>query len=128
MNPAQNLISRLNRSFTLKDLIFKKKFTAKDSNLMEKLTMYPSNGVGFRIRKIDWRDNRYIEVVSVKPLNNRQGTVHGIEYLDGEIVSDGPIEVEGVSTRGMYNYELGTSYAETSTGLTYTVADMDKYY
>lgn len=128
MNPAQNLISRLNRSFTLKDIIFKKKFNADNSNLIEKITMYPSNGVGFRVRKIDWKDNRYIEIVQVEVKNNREGRVFGIEYKNGEIVSQGPFELEGVSTRGLYNYELGTSYAQTSNGLTYTVADMETYY
>ncbi len=111
MNPAQNLIQRLNKSFTLKDLIFKKKFNAESSNLIEKLTMYPSNGVGFKVRQIDWKDNRYIEVVQVKAKNNRQGKVYGVEFLDGKIISDGPFEIEGVTTRGLYNYELGTSFA-----------------
>jgi hypothetical protein len=110
MNPAQNLLSRLNKTFTLKDLTFKKKFSADSANLIEKLTMYPSNGVGFRVRKIDWKDNKYIEVLQVKLKNNRQGKVYGVEYLNGEIISDGPFELDGVTTRGLYNYELGTSY------------------
>lgn len=128
MNPAYNLITRLNRNFTLKDLLAKKKYNNNTSNLMEKLTMYPSNGVGFRVRKIHWKDNRYIEVLQVDAKSNKEGRIYGLEYVDGEIVSDGPFELEGVSTRGLYNYELGTSYAELDNGLVYTVADMEEYY
>jgi hypothetical protein len=29
MNPAQNMVQRLNKSFSLKDIIFKKKFSAE---------------------------------------------------------------------------------------------------
>lgn len=128
MNPAQNMVQRLNKSFSLKDIIFKKKFSAESQNLIEKISMYPSKGVGFRVRKIDWKENRYFQIVQVKLVNNRQGKVYGLEFLDGKVISDGAVEIDGVTTRGLYNYELGTSYAETDNGLVYTVADMEKYY
>lgn len=128
MNPAHNLIKRLSKKFTLKDVIHKSKFQRTQSNLFENISMYPSNGVGFHIRKVTWKQSRYMKIVKVDLQSNRRGRVWGIEFKDGKQLSLVPEEITTATTRGLWIYELGDSYAELDNGLIYGVNDMVEFY
>jgi len=121
-NTAQNMITRTARSFSLLDLIKSKDI--KHKNLFEMISMYPSRGVGFKIRKIDWPTEKYFVLTNVNLKSNRIGKVHGVLYDNNKKTNDLPVLIEDATTRGMWVYEIADSECYLDNGLYYTAAQM----
>lgn len=126
MKAAQNLMKGARKHFNLQDLIRHEKLQHK--NLVEMISEYPNNGIGFRISKIYWPENHYIKIFKVDLETNRSGRVFGRKYENGVAASDKIFEVEQTTTRGLWRYDLGDSFHQTDNGLIYTLEDLKKHY
>ena len=126
MNAAQNLIKTARRTFTLKDLIHHEKYQYK--NLIEMISEYPNHGVGFRIAKIYWPENQWIQVLRVDLETNRIGKVFGKKYVEGTLASDNLLDVQHTTTRGLWRYDLGDSMCILDKDVIYTISDLEKHY
>ena len=126
MKAAQNLVKGARKNFALADLIKHEK--TKYKNLIEMITEYPNNGIGFRISKIYWPENHYIKIFKVDLVTNRIGKVYGRKFIDGVVESDEIIEVERTSSRGLWRYDIGDSFHQTDNGLVYTLEDMKRHF
>lgn len=126
MRAAQNLAKSARKQFTLQDLIRHEKL--KHKNLVEMISEYPNQGMGFRISKIYWPENHYIKIFKVDLETNRVGKVYGRKYVDGVAVTDKIFEVDRTSTRGLWRYDLGDSYYQTDNGLVYGLEDFKKHF
>lgn len=126
MKAAQNLMQGARKHFTLQDLIKHEKLKYK--NLVEMISEYPNNGIGFRISKIYWPENHYIKIFKVDLETNRSGKVYGRKYIDGVATSDRVFEVDRASTRGLWRYDLGDAFHQADNGLIYTFQDFKKHY
>merc|ERR1712080_298252 len=70
------------KKFGLKDLIAANFIRSK--TLIEMISMYPTNGVGFHVRKQDWPANKYFVLTDVELNGNRNGTAYGILYENNQ--------------------------------------------
>jgi hypothetical protein len=126
MKAAQNLAKSARKHFTLQDLIRHEKI--KHKNLVEMLSEYPNQGVGFRIAKVYWPENHYVKVFKVEFDTNRSGKVYGRKYVDGVASSDKIFEVDRTTSRGLWRYDLGDSFHQTDNGLIYSLEDLNKHF
>lgn len=126
MKAAQNLLKSARKNFTLQDLIRHEKL--RDKNLIEMISEYPNNGIGFRISKIYWPENHYIKIFKVDLETNRVGKVYGRKYVEGVAITDKIYEIERSSTRGLWRYDLGDSFHQTDNGLIYSIEDLKQHF
>lgn len=126
MNAAQNLVKTARKTFTLRDLTHHEKYKYK--SLIEMVAEYPNHGVGFRISKIFWPENHYIHIMRVELTTNRIGKIYGKKYIDGRLAEDQVVEVDGVTTRGLWRYDLGDAMCILDQGLVYTLSDLEKHF
>jgi len=125
-NTAKSLISRTALTFTLKDLVKAKDI--KHKNLFEMISMYPSKGIGFKIRKIDWPADKYYLLTEVDLESNRTGDAYGVLFEENQRAADMPVEIPESTSRGMWIYEIGDSSVLLDNGMRYTASHMMEFW
>lgn len=86
--------------------------------------MYPTKGIGFRVRKIDWPASKYYIISDVELKTNRTGEIFGVFHEDSKRVKGLPEQIHEATKRGMWVYELADSSVMVDNGMMYYASDM----
>ena len=123
---AQKLLAGSRRTFVLKDLIGYESKQYK--SLLEEVSLYPNQGVGFRIAKIYWPENHYVKILHVEYENNKIARIFGRKYANGAPEHDSIVQVDRVTTRGLWKYDIADAFCDLGNGLIYTNKDFEAYF
>ena len=122
LSTARHMLSRTAKKFALKDLVKAKDL--KHHNLFEMVSVYPTRGLGFRVRKVDWPAGKYYVISEVQLKTNRTGTMYGVLYENNHREDTLPVEITNATSRGMWTYEIGDSNCVLDNGIRYNAAVM----
>lgn len=126
MSNSQRLMKIMPKKFTLKDLI--KNSRTKEQNLVEMISKYPTRGIGFKVRKSHWPLDKFFVLTDVQLETNREGTVKGILYEDGQKISSDSQIIKGATENGDWIYDLGNSNIKLDNGLEYNRKNMEPFW
>lgn len=111
------------QQFTLDDITKHQKIV--DKSLIEQVTGYPSQGLGFRVWRRTWPPNSFWDVKDVKIKTARHGRLYGVLTWKGKPQNEFPIAIAGTAKRGTWNYDISKSHVKLDNGVEYTAEEMN---
>jgi len=121
---GEALMERVVRNFTLQDVI-KRKFTPY-KNLYEICSIYPSNGIKFRVWRKTWPKDCYYTIVDTKLETFNRGKAFGYLTWQGKVQNDKPVRIRNGLKRDVWRYSIMDSYVRLDNGVTYTAQEMER--
>ena len=88
------------------------------------ISQYPTQGVGFKVRQIDWPVDKYYKLTEVEQNSSRSGTIYGVLYEDNKRIDTLPVDLNEAKKRGMWIYDIADSNTVLDNGQVYKPADM----
>ena len=105
MEEAKRLLyEKAIKKFTMQEITRHRTITNK--SLVEMLSRYPGNGVGFKVYRKWWPENMFFHVKRVELFAPRFGRMWGIKYKDGKIDQHKIERIDEILKRGMWKYHL----------------------
>ncbi|CAK84676.1 unnamed protein product (macronuclear) [Paramecium tetraurelia] len=122
---AEEMLSKAIRTYTFNDLIVIGRHPYK--SLPEMLAQYPNNGVGFKVWRKTWPENKFIIITEAHFKGLRNGKFFGIQYYNGRPLTPQPIKIRNCSKRGTWKYDTNNTSGVSTNGVYFSADDLKEY-
>ena len=99
------LFERVIKRYTLAELAKHRNTPPGQYNLIELISRYPSNGLGFKVFKKTWHEGHFFHVRRIELFNGRYGRLWGFRYKDGVLDKPKIMKISRVQHRGLWQFD-----------------------